>query len=294
MSKQDELGWHHVAALTNPYPRESQRQFNGTVVMYAGLRFGAHGFYHRGLGGIEPLYKKLENLQNESEVVQTDVQQQKRAITGAPQCTTAIRQTQPVLPAPDVAPASALHPVAACTTAEPSTSSPLKACLTDGGAALSRELQNSVPLLDDKTLSYDTKRQILTILQQANVCIERKVEERKRGQCNKPKTNRTFEDAKGFTYEANAVPHRMKSCTEHRPERRDTNKNKTKRDVPVDLVMEYGFESTLEKSGFQKAVDNRKVPHSCTERGLKLYCTAMFNSELSALLCCWFRTFPAW
>ena len=267
VSKQGKLCWHHVAALLHLYPKVTQKSFSDTVAFYAGIKFGAHGFCHRGLGGMKPLCDRLSQLQKEGEEAE-HIKQVKQSTSVMQAISERAVSVQPEPQATQPPPTPHQLPATASTSLTPS-----KENVRDGGVKLNKQLQDSVALTIDPQVPSPVRRQMFAFLSHAVRSVKRKAEEHKRGDCSLSLTSQTFEDAAGHKHQPNYSPPRHPSAAC----RRDTNKNKKRRPVPLEVVLEHGFESALQKSNFQKAQDSRKLPHGCRERGLKLISNSSAN-----------------
>lgn len=66
---------HHVLALKAVYPNLSRQQFGDQLLQMAGRKFGAEHSCHRGLGGMQPLSRKLDDIQLAATKYATPVEQ---------------------------------------------------------------------------------------------------------------------------------------------------------------------------------------------------------------------------
>lgn len=70
---QQQLCYHHVLALLARFPQVTNKTFSDTLIRWAGRKFGADTFCHRGLGGMKALTDKLQEHASAAETAKATV-----------------------------------------------------------------------------------------------------------------------------------------------------------------------------------------------------------------------------
>lgn len=230
----------------------SPKDFNHTLLRYAGRKFGAESFCRRGSGGLQ-LVTLSEKLQ--------ELELAKRNTSGAPKQFT---ELTPSVPLADVAPLANAEPFNVREkffhTPKPARVlqlTPSKRSAQSDGADLEALLSHCKTVMFDPQLASPFRRSLRTFAHRALTDVLQKAKSLQQGETETVAHSGRFECKATFTYNPNFSPERMMSAAE------------TKRKTCLPAKLAVGNEE-MQMTSLQKAHNERRLSHSLAERSQRI------------------------